>query len=72
MATPPIEEATFLTRFADKVTLVHRRGELRASKIMAERAFANDKIEFAWNSEVAEIQGDDKLTGIDPARHRHR
>ncbi|MFI5734559.1 thioredoxin-disulfide reductase [Kribbella sp. NPDC051587] len=59
-----IEEATFLTRFASKVTLVHRRGELRASKIMAERAFANDKIEFAWNSEVAEIQGSDKLTGV--------
>jgi thioredoxin reductase (NADPH) len=59
-----IEEATFLTRFADKVTIVHRRDELRASKIMAERAFANDKIEFAWNSEVASIQGEDKLTGI--------
>jgi thioredoxin reductase (NADPH) len=59
-----IEEATFLTRFADKVTIVHRRGELRASKIMAERAFANDKIEFAWNSEVASIQGEDKLSGI--------
>jgi thioredoxin reductase (NADPH) len=59
-----IEEATFLTRFADKVTIVHRREELRASKIMAERAFANEKIEFAWNSEVADIHGDDKLTGI--------
>ncbi|HET6298332.1 MAG TPA: thioredoxin-disulfide reductase [Kribbella sp.] len=59
-----IEEATFLTRFADKVTIVHRRDELRASKIMAERAFANDKIEFAWNSEVAAINGDDKLTGV--------
>ncbi|WP_405059602.1 thioredoxin-disulfide reductase [Kribbella sp. NBC_01505] len=59
-----IEEATFLTRFASKVTLVHRRGELRASKIMAERAFANDKIDFAWNSEVAEIQGDEKLSGV--------
>jgi thioredoxin reductase (NADPH) len=43
---------------------VHRRDELRASKIMAERAFANEKIDFAWNSEVAEIHGDDKLTGI--------
>jgi thioredoxin reductase (NADPH) len=59
-----IEEATFLTRFADKVTIVHRREELRASKIMAERAFANDKIEFAWNSEVAAIHGEEKLTGI--------
>jgi thioredoxin reductase (NADPH) len=59
-----VEEASFLTRFADKVTIVHRRDELRASKIMAERAFSNDKIEFAWNSEVAEIHGDDKLTGV--------
>jgi thioredoxin reductase (NADPH) len=59
-----VEEATFLTRFADKVTIVHRRDELRASKIMAERAFANDKIEFAWNSEVAAIHGEEKLTGI--------
>jgi len=59
-----IEEATFLTRFAKKVVLVHRRGELRASKIMADRAFSNDKIEFAWNSEVATIQGEDKLTGV--------
>ncbi len=59
-----VEEATFLTRFAKKVTLVHRREDLRASKIMADRAFANDKIEFAWNSEVAEIKGQDKLTGV--------
>ncbi|MFC0624996.1 thioredoxin-disulfide reductase [Kribbella deserti] len=59
-----IEEATFLTRFAKKVVLVHRRDELRASKIMAERAFANEKIEFAWNSEVAKIHGADKLTGL--------
>ena len=59
-----VEEATFLSRFASKVTLIHRRDELRASKIMAERAFANPKIEFAWNSEVAEIHGDDKLTGV--------
>src|SRR5688572_18141468 len=59
-----VEEATFLTRFASKVTLIHRRDELRATKIMADRAFANDKLEFAWNSEVAEIHGDDKLTGV--------
>jgi thioredoxin reductase (NADPH) len=59
-----IEEATFLTRFASKVYLIHRRGELRASKIMQERAFADPKIEFAWNSEVAEIHGDDRLTGL--------
>ena len=59
-----IEEATFLTRFASKVTLVHRRDELRASKIMQDRAFANDKIEFAWNSEVAELIGDDRLEGV--------
>ena len=59
-----IEEATFLTRFASKVTLVHRRDELRASKIMQDRAFANDKIEFVWNSEVVELIGDDRLEGV--------
>jgi thioredoxin reductase (NADPH) len=59
-----VEEATFLTRFADTVTLVHRRDSLRASKIMQERALANEKIRFAWNSEVAEVVGDDKLTGV--------
>ena len=59
-----VEEATFLSRFASKVTLIHRRGELRASKIMQERAFADPKIEFAWNSSVAAIHGDDKLTGL--------
>jgi thioredoxin reductase (NADPH) len=59
-----IEEATFLSRFASKVTLIHRRDELRASKIMQDRALADPKIEFAWNSEVKEIHGDDKLTGL--------
>jgi thioredoxin reductase (NADPH) len=59
-----VEEATFLTKFAKKVHLVHRRGELRASKIMADRAHANDKIEFQWNSEVDKIHGDDKLTHV--------
>src|SRR4051812_24344430 len=59
-----LEEATFLSRFGSKVTIIHRREELRASKIMQDRAFADPKIEFAWNSEVAEIHGDDKLTGL--------
>jgi thioredoxin reductase (NADPH) len=59
-----IEEATFLSRFGSRVTLVHRREELRASKIMQERAFNDPKIEFAWNSEVAAIHGEDKLTGL--------
>jgi len=59
-----MEEALFLTRFATKVTLVHRRGELRASKVMQERALAHEKIEFAWHSEVDEILGDDFATGV--------
>ena len=59
-----IEEATFLTKFARSVTIIHRRDQLRASKIMADRAFANDKIRFAWNSEVAQIHGEGKLSGI--------
>ncbi|GAB2774164.1 thioredoxin-disulfide reductase [Terrabacter sp. AAH1] len=59
-----IEEATFLTKFARTVTIIHRRDTLRASKIMADRAHANDKIRFAWNSEVAEIHGEGKLTGV--------
>ena len=59
-----VEEATFLTKFARSVTIVHRRDELRASAIMAERAHANEKIRFAWNSAVDAIHGEDKLTGI--------
>ena len=59
-----MEEATFLTRFAESVTVVHRRDTLRASRIMAERAQANPKIKWAWNSEVAEIHGDTKVTGL--------
>jgi thioredoxin reductase (NADPH) len=59
-----VEEATFLSRFASKVYLVHRRGELRASKAMQERAFADPKIEMVWNSEVASINGAESLEGI--------
>ncbi|MDS1271465.1 thioredoxin-disulfide reductase [Lipingzhangella sp. LS1_29] len=59
-----MEEATFLTRFARSVTVIHRRDELRASKIMQERAFANEKINFIWNSEVTEVLGDTKVTGV--------
>ena len=59
-----VEEATFLTRFAKSVTMIHRRDELRASKIMAARAHNDPKISFAWNSEVTELHGDAKLSGI--------
>ncbi|GAB3580086.1 thioredoxin-disulfide reductase [Calidifontibacter terrae] len=59
-----IEEATFLTRFAKSVTLIHRRDALRASKIMAERATSNEKIKFAWNSQVDAIKGDQKVAGV--------
>jgi thioredoxin reductase (NADPH) len=59
-----MEEATFLTKFARKVYVIHRRDELRASKVMQERAFANDKIEFVWNSAVVDVLGDDKVSGI--------
>jgi thioredoxin reductase (NADPH) len=58
-----LEEALFLTKFADKVTIVHRRDSLRASKIMQERAFKNDKIGFLWNSTVVDLVGDTKLEG---------
>jgi thioredoxin reductase (NADPH) len=59
-----IEEATFLTKFADSVTIVHRRDALRASKIMQDRAFANPKISFRWNGVVTEILGDTKVDGV--------
>lgn len=59
-----MEEATFLTRFADRVYVIHRKDNLRASKIMQDRAFANDKIEFVWNSEVVGIQGTETVTGV--------
>ncbi|SBS72773.1 thioredoxin-disulfide reductase [uncultured Microbacterium sp.] len=59
-----MEEATFLTKFASKVYVIHRRGELRASKIMQDRAMANEKIEFIWNSEVVDILGEDAVTGV--------
>jgi thioredoxin reductase (NADPH) len=59
-----IEEALFLTRFGDSVTLVHRRKELRATKIMQDRAFANEKISFRWNTVVNEVLGDSKVAGV--------
>ncbi|WP_327415016.1 thioredoxin-disulfide reductase [Streptomyces sp. NBC_01233] len=59
-----IEEATFLSRFAKSVTIVHRRDSLRASKAMQDRAFADPKIKFAWDSEVAEIHGEQKLSSL--------
>jgi thioredoxin reductase (NADPH) len=59
-----MEEATFLTRFARSVTVIHRRDALRASKIMQERAFANEKIRFLWDSEVVGIEGEDKVSGL--------
>ncbi|WP_409235001.1 thioredoxin-disulfide reductase [Streptomyces sp. PA5.6] len=59
-----MEEATFLSRFAKSVTIVHRRDTLRASKAMQERAFADPKIKFIWDSEIAEIKGEQKLSGL--------
>jgi thioredoxin reductase (NADPH) len=59
-----MEEATFLTRFARSVTLIHRRDEFRASRIMLERAKANEKIRFMTNTQVLEVQGDNRVTGV--------
>jgi thioredoxin reductase (NADPH) len=59
-----MEEALFLTRFATKVTVIHRRGDLRASKFMQQRVFANPKIDFLWNSRVIDVLGDTTVTGV--------
>jgi len=59
-----VEEATFLTKFASKVTLIHRRDSLRASKIMQDRAMNNEKVAFQWNSTLEEVLGDDIVTGV--------
>jgi len=60
-----LEEALFLTKFATKVTIIHRRDSLRASKIMQERAFANERIEFLWDSVVTDLHGDESLSGVE-------
>ena len=67
-----MEEATFLTKFASKVTIVHRRDEFRASKIMIDRALANPKIDVIWDTVVDEIVGDDAVTGVRAARRQDR
>jgi thioredoxin reductase (NADPH) len=59
-----MEEATFLTKFADKVYVIHRKDSLRASKAMQDRAFADPKIEFLWNKEVAHVYGDQLVSGV--------
>jgi thioredoxin reductase (NADPH) len=59
-----LEEALFLTRFANQVTVIHRRGDLRASKVMQQRAFANPKITFRWNASVIDVLGENKVTGV--------
>ena len=59
-----LEEALFLTKFGDSVTVIHRRKELRASKIMQDRAFRNEKITFRWDSVVTEILGDERVSGV--------
>jgi thioredoxin reductase (NADPH) len=59
-----LEEALFLTKFGDSVTVVHRRKELRASKIMQDRAFRNEKIAFRWDSVVVDVLGDDRVAGL--------
>ena len=67
-----MEEATFLTRFAAKVTIVHRRDEFRASQIMLDRAKANEKIEWITNAVADEVVGEDRVTGRSPPRRQHR
>jgi len=59
-----VEEGAYLTQFADKVTIIHRRDKLRAQKILQDRAFKNEKVDFIWDSVVEEIVGDDKVTGV--------